>query len=205
MFLGFTSVTTDGSGNASYSTTLPGIVPAGASVAATATDPAGDTSEFSSCFPPPTTPPGPPPPNSSFRALARPSVNTSTGAIRFTESVSNPGNFSWRLTFRNGPNGVFAVDAPKRCPTTQVKLRGKCRPSRILFGRGSITVTAPGRVVFTVKPSAAAAKALKSALKYLRGVNVTAVLRFQSARGGVGVSHTQTIIVKIKKANKRKK
>jgi len=51
-FLGFANVTTNGSGNASYEAVLSEVVPAGTSVAVTATDPADDTSEFSGCFPP---------------------------------------------------------------------------------------------------------------------------------------------------------
>lgn len=47
-FLGFTNVTTDGSGNAAFNATLP--IAAGQKVTATATDAAGNTSEFS---PPP--------------------------------------------------------------------------------------------------------------------------------------------------------
>jgi hypothetical protein len=46
-YLGSTSVTTDGSGNASFTVTLPFAVARGQFVAATATDPAGNTSEFS--------------------------------------------------------------------------------------------------------------------------------------------------------------
>ena len=46
-YLGFVDVTTDGSGNASFSRNLTVAVPAGASYTATATDPAGNTSEFS--------------------------------------------------------------------------------------------------------------------------------------------------------------
>jgi hypothetical protein len=63
-FLGFANVTTDGSGNASFSTTVAVVVPSTRSVTATATntssDPStpagsvsvGNTSEFSQCFPP---------------------------------------------------------------------------------------------------------------------------------------------------------
>jgi hypothetical protein len=46
-FLGFMTVTTNGSGDASFSVTLPAAVAAGQVVTATATDPAGNTSEFS--------------------------------------------------------------------------------------------------------------------------------------------------------------
>jgi uncharacterized repeat protein (TIGR01451 family) len=46
IFLGSTSVTTDGTGQAVINTTLPLLVSSGQLVTATATDPAGDTSEF---------------------------------------------------------------------------------------------------------------------------------------------------------------
>jgi hypothetical protein len=53
-FLGFTNVTTDGSGNGGFTVTLPvGAIP-GQIVSATATDPAGNTSEFSHVAPGPT-------------------------------------------------------------------------------------------------------------------------------------------------------
>jgi len=51
-FLGFALVTTDPSGNASFSDTLMGVSPpAGAAITSTATDSNGSTSEFSSCSP----------------------------------------------------------------------------------------------------------------------------------------------------------
>jgi CSLREA domain-containing protein len=49
-FLGQTTVTTDSSGNASFTATVPIAVPAGQVVAATATDSSNDTSEFSAVF-----------------------------------------------------------------------------------------------------------------------------------------------------------
>ncbi|MFC1530229.1 CSLREA domain-containing protein [Gemmatimonadota bacterium] len=48
-FIGSTTVTTDGSGNVSITVTLPITVPAGYFITATATDPYGNTSEFSRC------------------------------------------------------------------------------------------------------------------------------------------------------------
>jgi hypothetical protein len=48
-YLGSTSATTDGSGNASFTFVPSGLSP-GAGVTATATDPAGNTSEFSACM-----------------------------------------------------------------------------------------------------------------------------------------------------------
>src|SRR5207253_1683223 len=47
--IGSTTVTTDGSGNASFAFTPAGSVPVGKIVTATATDPSNNTSEFSPC------------------------------------------------------------------------------------------------------------------------------------------------------------
>ena len=49
-FLGSASVTTDAGGDVSFSRTVPVAAPRGHVVTATATDPAGSTSEFSSCI-----------------------------------------------------------------------------------------------------------------------------------------------------------
>jgi len=49
-FLGATTVTTDGTGSASITASLPVVVPAGRYVSATATDESGNTSEFSPCI-----------------------------------------------------------------------------------------------------------------------------------------------------------
>lgn len=46
-----TSVTTDSNGNGSFNSTLPAPLPAGRVITATATDPAGNTSEYSPCNP----------------------------------------------------------------------------------------------------------------------------------------------------------
>src|SRR5262249_49357131 len=46
-YIGSSQVTTDGSGNAAIDVTLPFTVEAGARISATATDPNGNTSEFS--------------------------------------------------------------------------------------------------------------------------------------------------------------
>jgi PKD repeat protein len=136
-------------------------------------------------------------PSSSFGSLLT-TITPTTGAITFSESVSDPGTFSWLLTFQNGKFGAFASGSPK-CKAGFIKLSGKCRPAKIMFAKGSKTVTAAGTVIFTLKPSAAALKALKNALKQGKGLPVTATLRFQSALGGSPVSHTQSLMVKLKK------
>jgi CSLREA domain-containing protein len=58
-FLGSTTVTTDGSGNASFTAIVSGTATPGQSVTATATDPSNNTSEFSACIPV-GSPPSPP-------------------------------------------------------------------------------------------------------------------------------------------------
>jgi parallel beta-helix repeat protein len=59
-FLGFTNVTTGGSGDISFTVTFPATVPVGYVITATATDPDGNTSEFSQCTPVQSPPPPPP-------------------------------------------------------------------------------------------------------------------------------------------------
>jgi hypothetical protein len=80
-----------------------------------------------------------------------------------------------------------------------VRLAGKCRPSTIVFARGSRAVAGAGAVTLKLKPSASALKALKNALKQKQGLPVTITLTFQSARGGRPVSHAQVLTVRLKK------
>ncbi len=49
VYLGSLTVTTDAAGTAAFQAMLPAVVPAGRSITATATDAAGNTSEFSAC------------------------------------------------------------------------------------------------------------------------------------------------------------
>jgi PKD domain len=136
-------------------------------------------------------------PNSNFIAVSA-RMNAKTGAITFTESVSDPGTFSWLLTFQNGKFGAF-VSGGTKCKTGSIKLGGKCRPARIVFAKGGKTLTAAGSVSFTLKPTASGLKALKNALKQRKGVPVMATLTFQSSLGGSSVSRTQSLMVKLKK------
>jgi PKD repeat protein len=137
-----------------------------------------------------------PSPNSGFTFA--PIVNAKTGVITTTAAFADPGTLRWLLTFANGKFGVFTARASK-CKKGLVRLGGKCRPAKVVFARGSKLVSAPGRVTFTIKPTAAGLKALKAALKHKQGVPVTLTLTFQSARGGSPVVHTRTILVKLKK------
>src|SRR6202035_4979061 len=137
------------------------------------------------------------PPNSDFSIFAM-KVNAKTGVITFTGWVTDPGSFSWLLTFQNGKFGVFAAGTSK-CKTGLVKLKGRCRPAKIVYGRGGRILGNPGMVIFTIRPSSSAMKALRNALKQRKGVPVAATFTFQSARGGGPVSHARSSLVKLSK------
>jgi hypothetical protein len=133
-------------------------------------------------------------PNSAFTAKS--AANAKTGAIAFTIALADPGTLSWTATFPNGPFGAFS--SASKCKAGQVRLVGKCRPAKITFAKGSQTVGVAGSVTVTLKPSASALKALKSALRHKKGVSVSIELTFQSSLGGPPVKHTQTVIAKLK-------
>ena len=139
-----------------------------------------------------------PAPNSSFSVLST-VVNKKTGAITFTGMVSDPGTFTATLSFRNGKFGVFSATKRIACKAGQVRLRGRCRPATVRFGSIHKTVAAAGIVAFTVTPSASATKALGRALEKNDGLGVTALLSYQSARGGSPVSRTMSVDDKLTK------
>jgi hypothetical protein len=142
------------------------------------------------------TPSPPPPPGSSFMPLAA-VVNPKTGVVTLTEWVFNPGTFSWLLTFPNGRFGAFAARA--KCKPGFLAFNGRCRPARVVFASGSRALPARVAVSFTVRPSRAALKALKTALKQRRSLPVRITLTFQAAGGGTPVSQTQSVSVRPRK------
>jgi hypothetical protein len=129
-------------------------------------------------------------------------VNAKTGAVTFTVSVSDPGVFSWLLTFQNG---VFGTVARRRsgCDAGQVKLQGKCRSSRVIFGKGSLTASSAGTVSFTVAPGAAAKRTLQAAHSKRRGLAVRALLTFLASGGTSPASQTRSLTVKLRATNRR--
>jgi hypothetical protein len=160
--------------------------------------------------PPPAPPsPSPPPgtvtrvttvvvvPDSTFKVLGA-TLNLRNYWITFTESVHDPGTFTWVLTFKNGPFGAFAAGA-KACRAGRVRLKGRCRPSRVMFAKGSQYVPAPGNASFTVVPTAAGVSALKNAFKRKASLPVRAVVIFQSVHGGQSVTHIQKLVVKLRR------
>lgn len=138
----------------------------------------------------------PAPANSTF-SIARASINAKTGALTLTTSVADAGTFTWLATFQNGKFGAFGPVS--KCKRGLIKLRGKCRPARIVFARGSKLVAAPGVVSVVLKPSASALKALEMALRQRKGLPVSILLSFQSARGGSPVAHVLKLTLKLKK------
>src|SRR5438132_14109932 len=107
-------------------------------------------------------------PNSSFKVVGA-SLSLATYAITFQESVLDPGTFSWVLTFENGKFGVFA-SGTKGCKPGTKKLKGKCRPSKIRFAKGTQVVATSGTVTFTVRPTKSGIAALKRAFKQGKGL-----------------------------------
>jgi hypothetical protein len=134
------------------------------------------------------------PPNSAFKTLGA-VFNPARHMITFTESVAEPGTFSWLLTFQNGKFGVFGRTSAK-CKNGFVKIGGKCRPSKIVFARGSASVTSAGTVTFALKPTPSALKALKNAYKLKKSLPVAMTLTFQSVRSTSPVSRLLALTVR---------
>jgi PKD repeat protein len=139
-------------------------------------------------------------PTSRFTVLAKPSVNARTGAVTYRLSVQDPGTLSLALTFKNGRFGLFS--ASTRCRPGEAKLNGRCAPAQVIFARSSRAVPAPGVVTLTLRPSAAAAKALENALREQVALPVAATVSFQSALGGPPAVQTQPLSVKLASARR---
>jgi hypothetical protein len=135
-------------------------------------------------------------PNSNFKVVAA-SLSLATYAITFVEAVNDPGTFKWVLTFENGKFGVYAGSVKaKKCKRGWLKLKGRCHPARVLFGKGRETVATAGSVTFTVRPTRSGVAALRVAFKRNKGLPVTADVTYQSVRGGSPVARVQSLIVK---------
>jgi Divergent InlB B-repeat domain len=141
-------------------------------------------------------------PSSNFTLKGAPHVNPKTGAVTLKASVSDPGVFSWFLSFKNGSFGVLARRTS--CKRNQVKLEGKCRQAQVVFGKGAMTLTTGGTATFTVPPSAAARRALQAALKKGQGLSVSALLTFRASGPATAVSHTYSLTVSLKASGKSK-
>ena len=96
-FLGRVTSTTNGSGNASFTTALSSTVPAGQFVTATATDPNGNTSEFSLSIAADNIAP------TNVSAVDRP--NDAGGAINLSWTPSTASGFTRQRIYRSTTNG----------------------------------------------------------------------------------------------------
>jgi len=142
-FLGFQNVTTDGAGNAAVNAALPSAVAAGEVVTATATDPAGNTSEFSACVAGAgtcvATLPGVLawyPAEGSTNDVAGGHNPSATNAVGFA-----PGRVGQGFTF--GPNGFIDIPHAADLATQTVTVEAWVRPD----GPGPNNDTA-GSVIF---------------------------------------------------------
>jgi hypothetical protein len=130
-------------------------------------------------------------------------VNRKSGVVTFIGTVSDPGTLHWLLTFQNGKFGVFAAKKAK-CATGEIKLKGRCRPTNVVYASGSTTATAAGTVSFTATPTPAGKKAFKHARAKHRSLGLNVTLSFQSAHGGSPVTQPQTITVRPARPKHRK-
>jgi CSLREA domain-containing protein len=118
-FLGSTTANTDGGGDGSFSATVSATLSAGTQVTATATDPQGNTSEFSQCLAvtgdsTPPTPPNPPTPPTS--CSPRPPVQVTS--TRGTAGTLN-------VTVRAGSGSISLIDfgAPRSLTNASVSVQ----------------------------------------------------------------------------------
>ncbi|HEX3451747.1 MAG TPA: hypothetical protein VHS26_00480, partial [Solirubrobacteraceae bacterium] len=94
------------------------------------------------------------------------------------------------------PNGRFGAFASSVCGKPRIRLAGRCLPATIVYASGSKALAVAGTVRVTLKPSASALKALRRALRERRGLPLTLVLTFRSARGGSTFSRSQALVVR---------
>ncbi|MFL6278125.1 MAG: BACON domain-containing protein [Blastocatellia bacterium] len=102
IFLGSTSVMTNGSGNATINATLPTAATSGQSITATATDAQGNTSEFSACIAYGAA-------DLSVAQMVSPSPALAGTTVTYTITVTN-----------NGPDAAQAITVTDNLPATVV-------------------------------------------------------------------------------------
>jgi hypothetical protein len=162
-----------------------------------------------------------PAPNANFTQAKAPKFDPKTDDLDFFFNVSNAGEFHWSLFFRNadvgfadslgislGEGAALAEAArkkgkakPKKCKKTEIKHKGRCVATLVLFASGSQSVPA-GTVEVQVHPDSRALKALKAG----HTLHVSGTFTFQSALGGPPVAHTVSTVVHLsKKAAKKAK
>jgi CSLREA domain-containing protein len=198
IFVGSTSATTDGSGDASFTTTLPADVSSGQFVTATATDPGGNTSGFSVCFKvQQSTPPNQPPvanagPNQTVFAGALVILN-GTGSFD-PDNGPSPLTFHWTQTA--GPT-VVLTGANTATPSFTPTLTGTYVFSLVV--NDGAADSAPASVTITVVSSPVAQQILNliAAVKGLglpKGVEKQLLFSLNLALAEVNKGHVRNAI-----------
>jgi PKD repeat protein len=127
--------------------------------------------------------------SSSFSLVGYPTGNGKTGAITFTVSAPRSGRVSWLLT-------VPSETGRRACIARRLSAERPCHPKQDMYAKGSLALTTPGVVSFTIRPTRAAKAALANALGQHRRLNITARISYETTVGGNPSSHTQIISIK---------
>jgi hypothetical protein len=200
-FVGFSSVSTDGSGNASYSTMIPFSIPADASVTATATDPASNTSEFSRCFPPlpsktpPTQTPGTQPTTQqpAQQSLTQLTAQSTTASITITSAKpAKDGTITLAgtTTVAGKVSASGTLGTKGSAAANKHGKRHKEPPA--LFGPASKTLPA-GSFTLKLKPNSTALAQLRAGKK----LKVTLTASLTPAGAGKSVTTKTTLTDKL--------
>ncbi len=123
-FLGFTNATTDASGKASFTFNVPTATLSGSFITATATDPSGNTSEFSAC---------------ATGVVASPgTLQLSTSFISKNE---NAGSFAIEVTRSNGSSGIVSVNYATADGTAKAPSDYTATSGTLTFNDGELSKT----------------------------------------------------------------
>ncbi len=161
-------------------------------------------------------------PSGNFTQAKPPSFDSKTEDIDFFLTFPTAGTLKWSLFFKNadvgfadslgislGANEPTLAEAarkkgkakPKKCKKTEIKHKGRCVATLVLFASGSQSVPAE-TVEVKVHADSKALKALKAG----HTLHVSGTFTFQSALGGPPVAHTVSAVAHLsKKAAKAKK
>ena len=104
MFLGFANVATDASCNGSIALMVPNAAITGSVVTATATDPNGNTSEFSSCVPVGV-------PATNLVQFSAPTFNVTEACTSIALTVNRSGDTSGAATVNTRPPTALPLNA----------------------------------------------------------------------------------------------
>jgi hypothetical protein len=152
MFLGSTTVTTDGAGHATFSVTLPGAVAAGMQATATATrQSTGDTSEFSACVAVTGGSTQTPTPTQTNTPTETP-TNTPTATATNTATATATPTFTPTATATLTPTST-PTSTPTFTPTATATFTPTVTPTSTPTATATFTPTATATFTPTVTPT----------------------------------------------------